>query len=49
EYARLVQRHHAGRVRFVATSASRDVSNRAAFVDGVRERLGVEPEVVSGA
>lgn len=48
EYARLVQRHHAGRVRFVATSASRDVANRAAFVDGVRERLGVEPEVVSG-
>lgn len=48
EYARLVQRHHAGRVRFVATSASRDVSNRAGFVAGVAERLGVEPEVVSG-
>ncbi|MDX2341136.1 Ppx/GppA family phosphatase [Micrococcus sp. M4NT] len=48
EYARLVQRHHAGRVRFVATSASRDVSNRAAFVAGVAERLGMEPEVVSG-
>lgn len=48
EYARLVQRHHAGRVRFVATSASRDVSNRAAFAAGVRERLGVDPEVVSG-
>lgn len=37
------------RLRFVATSASRDVSNRAAFVDGVRARLGVEPEVISGA
>lgn len=37
------------RVRFVATSASRDVSNRSAFVDGVRERLGITPEVISGA
>jgi exopolyphosphatase/guanosine-5'-triphosphate,3'-diphosphate pyrophosphatase len=37
------------RLRFVATSASRDVSNRAAFVDGVRARLGVEPEIISGA
>lgn len=48
EYAHLVKRHHAGRVRFVATSASRDVSNREAFVQGVAERLGVEPEVISG-
>ena len=35
-------------VRFVATSATRDASNRAVFVEGVRELLGVEPEVVSG-
>nr|WP_240895857.1 exopolyphosphatase [Kineococcus siccus] len=34
--------------RFVATSASRDVSNRAAFVEGVQARLGVAPEVVAG-
>jgi exopolyphosphatase / guanosine-5'-triphosphate,3'-diphosphate pyrophosphatase len=33
----------------VATSASRDASNAAEFVAGVRERLGVEPEVISGA
>ncbi|WP_432492078.1 exopolyphosphatase [Kineococcus gypseus] len=38
-----------GAVRFVATSASRDASNRGEFTAGVRERLGVEPEVVSGA
>ncbi|GAA4662773.1 exopolyphosphatase [Kineococcus glutinatus] len=38
----------AGSVRFVATSASRDVSNREELVAGVRERLGVEPEVVTG-
>ena len=36
------------RVRFVATSATRDAANRAEFVDAVRARLGVEPEVVSG-
>lgn len=36
-------------VRMVATSATRDASNRAVFVDGVRERLGVPPVVVSGA
>jgi len=48
EYAGCIREHGAERVRFVATSASRDASNAAAFVDGVRERLGVEPEVVSG-
>ena len=37
------------RIRFVATSASRDASNAEVFVAGVRSRLGVEPEVVSGA
>ena len=37
------------RVRFVATSASRDAENRHEFVGGVRERLGVEPEVVEGS
>jgi exopolyphosphatase/guanosine-5'-triphosphate,3'-diphosphate pyrophosphatase len=35
-------------LRFVATSASRDVSNRAEFVAGVRAILGVAPEVISG-
>jgi exopolyphosphatase/guanosine-5'-triphosphate,3'-diphosphate pyrophosphatase len=35
-------------VRFVATSATRDAANRDVFVSGVRGRLGVEPEVVSG-
>ncbi|MBB6120195.1 Ppx/GppA phosphatase family protein [Nocardiopsis algeriensis] len=35
-------------VRMVATSATRDASNRQVFVDGVREILGVEPEVVTG-
>lgn len=35
-------------LRFVATSATRDASNRAEFFAGVRERLGVDPEVISG-
>lgn len=35
-------------IKFVATSASRDVTNRQTFVDGVAARLGVEPEVITG-
>jgi len=38
----------AERVRFVATSASRDASNKDDFFEGVHDRLGVYPEVVSG-
>lgn len=49
DYAALIRRHGAAAVRFVATSATRDAGNRAVFVDGIRSRLGVEPEVVSGA
>ncbi|WP_163164248.1 Ppx/GppA phosphatase family protein [Arthrobacter sp. Alg241-R88] len=48
DYARLIQEHGAGKVRFVATSASRDARNRGVFVDGIRDLLGVEPEVISG-
>lgn len=48
EYARVIGGLGVERLRFVATSASRDASNRQTFVDGVRERLGVEPEVVAG-
>ena len=49
DYALTIDGLGVERLRFVATSASRDVSNRAAFVDGVRERLGIMPEVISGA
>ena len=50
EYAELIRLYDVPpeRVRFVATSASRDAANADVFVAGVRERLGVEPEVVSG-
>ncbi|MFB7460780.1 exopolyphosphatase [Streptomyces sp. NPDC056188] len=48
EYARAVKEHGAERLRFVATSASRDAENRDEFVRGVMDILGVEPEVISG-
>ncbi len=47
-YAAIIAEHGAARVRFVATSASRDAENRADFVAGVLARIGVEPEVVTG-
>ncbi len=47
-YARVVVSTGAEHLRFVATSASRDVDNRDDFVAGVRARLGVDPEVVTG-
>lgn len=48
EYAQLLKEHDADSVRFVATSATRDAGNRQVFVDGIREILGTEPEVISG-
>jgi exopolyphosphatase/guanosine-5'-triphosphate,3'-diphosphate pyrophosphatase len=47
-YAAEIRAAGATAVRFVATSATRDAANAADFVAGVRERLGVAPEVVSG-
>ncbi|MFD5520906.1 exopolyphosphatase [Streptomyces sp. NPDC127066] len=47
-YAEAVKEHGAERLRFVATSASRDAENRDEFVRGVLDILGVEPEVVTG-
>lgn len=47
-YAGLIASYAATRVRFVATSASRDASNRDVFVAGVHQRIGVAPEVISG-
>jgi len=47
-FALLISQHQPERVRFVATSASRDVSNRSEFMDGVLSRLGIEPDIISG-
>lgn len=48
-YAHLCRENDVEALRFVATSATRDARNRQEFLDGVRERLGVEVEVISGA
>jgi len=48
EYAGVISDAGAARIRFVATSASRDATNRDAFIAGVQDRLGVVPEIISG-
>lgn len=48
EYVAAISRHEVERTRFVATSAARDVANRDQLVDGVRARLHIEPEIISG-
>ncbi|WP_062216434.1 Ppx/GppA phosphatase family protein [Streptomyces sp. NBRC 109706] len=49
-YAEAIEAHGVtpDRLRFVATSASRDAENRDEFVRGVKEILGVVPEVITG-
>lgn len=49
EYSRIIADSGATAVRMVATSATRDASNAAEFTAGVRDILGVDPEVVTGA
>ena len=48
EYAAVIERHAVEALRFVATSAVRDAANADVFADGIRARLGVAPEVLSG-
>jgi exopolyphosphatase/guanosine-5'-triphosphate,3'-diphosphate pyrophosphatase len=48
DYATVIRELGATKLRFVATSASRDAENRDEFTAGVREILGVEPQVISG-
>ena len=48
DYATQLRDLGAQRVRMVATSATRDARNRAEFTAGVRERLGADPEVITG-
>ncbi len=49
KYADLCHQHEVHAIRFVATSATRDARNRKLFVDGIRDALGVEPEVIPGS
>lgn len=48
EFAGLIQDHGVDRIRFVATSAARDAANKQELSDGVRARLGVDVDVISG-
>jgi exopolyphosphatase/guanosine-5'-triphosphate,3'-diphosphate pyrophosphatase len=48
DYTAILRGAGAGRVRMVATSASRDAANRDDFFDMVRATLGAEAEVISG-
>ncbi|HZX05703.1 Ppx/GppA phosphatase family protein [Kribbella sp.] len=48
EFAAVLQSEDVRRIRFVATSAARDVSNRDEFLAGIEQRLGVRPEIISG-
>jgi exopolyphosphatase/guanosine-5'-triphosphate,3'-diphosphate pyrophosphatase len=49
EYAATIRDHAVTRVRVCATSAVRDADNGEVFVRGVEERLGVSPDVLTGA
>ena len=48
EYREVMDRYELAGVRATATSAARDVSNRADFFGPATEVLGVEPELLSG-
>jgi exopolyphosphatase/guanosine-5'-triphosphate,3'-diphosphate pyrophosphatase len=48
KFAAEITRRGVQKIRFCATSATRDATNRALFIDGVRERLGIEVEVITG-
>ena len=48
KYASEIARRGVEKIRFCATSATRDATNRQLFIDGVVERLGIAPEVISG-
>ena len=48
QYAAMCREHDVEAIRFVATSATRDATNRDVFLEGVRDRIGVIPEVITG-
>ena len=48
QFAGVIAELGCDRIRFVATSAARDVSNRDEFFAGVQRRLGVLAEVIPG-
>ncbi|MDK7185236.1 exopolyphosphatase [Winkia sp. UMB6473-AN360BR] len=49
EYAQKIADFGAEKVRFVATSASRDAKNAEVFAGGIKQILGQAPEVIPGS
>jgi exopolyphosphatase / guanosine-5'-triphosphate,3'-diphosphate pyrophosphatase len=47
-YAARIRELDVDRVRFLATSAARDVTNRDELFGGVRDRLGIDVDVITG-
>jgi len=48
EYEEILLKHKVEKLRFVATSATRDAQNKAMFIKGVIDRLRIVPEVIAG-
>ena len=48
EYAKLIEHYSVEKIRFVATSATRDANNRDIFFAIVKKALDVEAEVITG-
>ena len=48
KFANEIARRGVEKIRFCATSATRDAKNRDLFIEGVKARLGVAPEVITG-
>lgn len=48
EYGAVIREHGVERIRAVATSATRDASNREFFLDQAERALGVRPECITG-
>ena len=48
KFALEITRRGVEKIRFCATSATRDATNRDLFIEGVKSRLGIAPDVISG-
>ena len=47
-FKEIIDKNKVDRIRFCATSATRDASNRNIFIDGVRDILNIQVEVIPG-
>jgi exopolyphosphatase/guanosine-5'-triphosphate,3'-diphosphate pyrophosphatase len=48
QFSAEISKRGATKIRFCATSATRDATNRDLFIDGVESILGIKPEVIPG-